>query len=312
MNRFKKALYQVPFIKKLYSVLINHHYKRLYENDTKSAAIEFYKSLHQGRIPNLDNPSTFEEKNIWLALNTDTSKWSTLSDKYAVREYINECGLSNILNEIYGKWDKASDINFESLPNEFVIKANNSCGTVLVVKNKSELDINRAKKRIDSWFKGIPYGYIGYNGHYLRIKPCIIAEKLLHDSKSKDLPIDYKFYCSYGKVFACAVMKDRSLNNTHIKHTTFFDDEWNIVYDDKGETTSSIEKPASYNKMVEYCYQLAKEFPLVRVDFYEIDEHPIFGELTFTSSIDVFSEELNRKLGEYIDLSYVRGIKNEQ
>lgn len=303
MNKIKKAIYNIPFVQKIYSIQLNRHYKALYEKSPRLAAEEFYSSIHKGKKLDLEHPQTLEEKNIWLALNTDTSMWSVLSDKYAVRDYVKKCGLSNILNDLYIKWDRVEDVDFSSLPNEFVVKANNSCATVIIVKSKEKLDIDETKKQIRSWFTGIPYGYVGYNGHYLRIKPCIIAEKFLRDSKSSELPIDYKFFCSYGKVFICAVMQNRSLQNTHNKHTTFYDEEWNVVYDDcpsgEGEL---IEKPVSYNDMVDYCYRLAKDFPFVRVDFYEIDGKPIFGEMTFTTSFDIFTDELNRELGKYVEL----------
>lgn len=311
MNKVKKIIWDnFPFVRKVYSHYITHFYKRLYEKSPRLAAETYYANIHNGKKPDLDNPKTLEEKNIWLALNTDTSMWSVLSDKYEVRNYVKECGLAHILNELYGKWDHIDDIDFSLLPNEFVIKANNSCETVLIVKNKNELDVNEAKKKINSWFKGLPYGYIGYNGHYLHIKPCIIAEKLLHDSKSKDLPIDYKFFCSYGEAFCCAVMQERTVG-THDKRTTFFDSDWNVIYDDnkinRGELLS---KPKSYDEMIQYCYRLAKDFALVRVDFYEIDGEPIFGEMTFTSGVDIFTDELNRDLGKYIDLSQERGKFN--
>lgn len=312
MNRVKKLIYEkVPFVKEMYSIYTDLHYKKLYEKDPRLAAEEFYGKIHNGKKLNLENPETLEEKNIWLALNTDTTVWSKLSDKYAVREYIKECGLPNILNELYCKWDHVDDVDFSSLPKEFVIKANNSCATVLIVEDKEKLDIVAAKKKIKNWFRGIPYGYVGYNGHYLQIKPCIIAEKLLHDSNSNGLPIDYKFYCTYGKVFACAIMQDRSILNTHVKHTTFYDIDWNVIYDDsKEKKLKTVKKPASFDAMISYCYKLSKDFPLVRVDFYEIDDAPIFGEMTFTSSFDIFTDELNREFGKYVDLSKVRGTNN--
>lgn len=307
MNRIKIAIYEIPVIKRLYDYLLNSHYRSLYKKSPRLAAEEFYSKLHGGKKPNLDDPQSFEEKNIWLALNTDTSLWTTLSDKFEVRKYVSDCGLSHILNELYAKWDSVDEIDFSSLPDEFVIKANNSCATVLIVKDKDNIDIKKARRKIRSWFKGIPYGYVGYNGHYLRIRPCIIAEKLLHDSKSSDLPIDYKFYCAYGKVFACAVMQNRSITNTHNKRTAFHDSDWSVIYDDNPSSEIPlVEKPSSYDEMVTYCHQLAKDFPLVRVDFYEINGKPIFGEMTFTSSVDVFSDTLNRELGKYIVLPIER------
>ncbi len=302
MNKLKKAIYSIPLVQMIYSIRLNRHYKALYEKSPKLAAEEFYSSIHKGKKLNLENPQTLEEKNIWLALNTDTTMWSILSDKYAVRDYVRRCGLSNTLNDLYGKWDNVEDIDFSALPKEFVIKANNSCATVIIVRDKEKLDVKETKKTIKKWFTGIPYGYVGYNGHYLRIKPCIIAEKLLHDSKSDGLPIDYKFFCSYGKVFVCEVMQGRT-EGTHSIRATFYDENWNILYDNnKVNRGKLIDKPVSYDLMVQYCYQLAKDFPLVRVDFYEIGGQPIFGEMTFTTGVSVFSDEINLELGKHIEL----------
>lgn len=305
VNKIKKAIYSIPLVKALYSICLNRHYKALYEKSPRLAAEEFYSSIHKGRKLNLKNPQTLEEKNIWLALNTDTSMWSVLSDKYAVRDYVKECGLSNILNDLYAKWDHVDDIDFSVLPNEFVIKANNSCATVILVRDKDTLDIKEIKKKIRRWFTRIPYGYIGYNGHYLRIKPCIIAEKLLHDSNSEVLPIDYKFFCTYGKVFMCEVMQGRT-EGTHSLRATLYDEKWSVIYDNnKVNKGALIEKPVSYDLMIDYCYKLAKDFPLVRVDFYEIDGKPVFGELTFTPGVTVLTDEMNNKLGQYIALPQI-------
>ena len=311
MNIIKKAIYGIPLFKKVYSIRLKRHYKALYEKSPRLAAEEFYSSIHKGTKLNLDNPQTLEEKNIWLALNTDTSMWSVLSDKYAVRDYVKKCGLSIILNDLYAKWDSVEDIDFSTLPNEFVVKANNSCATVIIVNDKAILDKNKIIREISGWFKGIPYGYVGYNGHYLRIKPCIIAERLLHDSNSEGLPVDYKFFCTYGKVFVCEVMQGRT-EGTHSIRATFYDENWDILYDNnKVNKGKLIDKPVSYNLMVQYCYILAKDFPLVRVDFYEIDGKPIFGEMTFTAGVSTFSDEINHELGKYVELPG-RIIKNDK
>ena len=305
MNIIKKAIYNIPLVQTIYSILLNRHYKALYEKSPTLAAEEFYSSIHKGKKLDLENPQTLEEKNIWLALNTDTTMWSVLSDKYAVRDYVKGCGLSHILNDLYAKWDRVDDIDISTLPNEFVIKANNSCATVIIVRDKNTLDIKETKKKIRKWFTGIPYGYIGYNGHYLRIKPCIIAEKLLHDSNSEVLPIDYKFFCTYGKVFMCEVMQGRT-EGTHSLRATLYDENWSVIYDNnKVSKGTLIKKPVSYDCMVDYCYKLAKDFPFVRVDFYEIDGKPIFGELTFTPGITVLTDEINYKLGQYIALPHI-------
>lgn len=312
MNKAKKFIWDnFPIVRKIYSQYITLHYKHLYEKSPRLAAETYYANIHGGVKPNLDDPKTLDEKNIWLALNTDTDIWARLSDKYAVREYVKECGAEEILNDLYGKWDYVDDVDFSNLPNEFVLKSNNASGTVIVVEDKNKIDIKAIKKTMRKWLpKKVTYGYIGYNGHYLKIKPCLIAEKLLHDALSVGLPIDYKFFCSYGKPFLVEVMQGRQVGS-HNRRSTYYDKDWNMIFDRNVVGTGVfLEKPQSYEQMISYCYRLARQFPFVRVDYYEIDGKPLFGELTFTPSLDYFTEEMRIKYGDYVDISSLRGKTN--
>lgn len=313
MNKAKKFIWErFPFVRKVYSHYITNFYKHLYKKSPRLAAETYYANIHNGAKPDLDNPRTLDEKNIWLALNTDTTIWTRLSDKYAVRDYVRECGCENILNELYVKWDKVEDVDFSELPNEFVLKSNNASGTVIVVEDKKKADITAIKKTMKKWLpKKASYGYIGYNGHYLNIKPCLLAEKLLHDSLSVGLPIDYKFFCSYGEPFLVEVMQGRQVGS-HNRRSTYYDKDWNLIFDRNVVGAGVIlDKPKSYDQMIEYCYILAKQFPFVRVDFYEIDGQPLFGELTFTPSLDYFTEDMRIRYGDGIDLSKVRGVGDD-
>lgn len=161
----------------------------------------------------------------WLKFRSDTSLWTELADKYKVREYIKNNGLEEILVKLYGKWDRVEDIDFEQLPNSFVLKSNNGCGTVLLVEDKTKLDLQATRKLLKKWLKQ-KYGYTTAEPHYTTIKPCIIAEEYLkwdNPSISSSL-IDYKFHCIHGSPLYIQVMSDRQPG--HIYHWNIYNTFW--------------------------------------------------------------------------------------
>lgn len=141
----------------------------------------YYKIYHE--YPDFENPQNLIEKIYWMQLYSDTSLWTKCADKYAMRDYVKECGLAEYLPKNYGKWNIVNDIDFDTLPNEFVMKTNNGCGTVLIVRDKTTLDVKSTKKRLQQWLN-IPFGWSGAELHYTRIKPCIIAEEYAYKEKN--------------------------------------------------------------------------------------------------------------------------------
>lgn len=261
---------------------------------------------------NLKSPRLFNEKILWMSFNTDTSEWTTASDKYAVRDYvINKWGSNDILNEVYGVYERAEDIDFDSLPPSFVLKTNNACATNIIVRDKTKLDVPAAIKQLNKWLR-YRYGDMTSQPHYSRIKPLIIAEKLLVQDKtdaSKSL-IDYKFNCFNGQVHSCIAMGDRTANS-HRTAKMHYDLQWNAhpeMFD--GEPNNerlsypgSFDRPESLDKMIEIASVLCKGFKYVRVDLYEIDGKPVFGELTFIPGFGIYrSLKAQRMLGDLIKL----------
>ena len=169
-------------------------------------SIEFRHAF--GRWMNWKNPHDLNEKINWLKFNSDTSFWTRCADKYAVRAYVKECGYGDNLVKLYGKWDTAQEIDWESLPEKFVMKVNNGSGDILVCADKSKLDTIRATAQFDALLNK---KFSNYNGepHYMTMKPCVVAEELLDASKQPiktDTLIDYKIWCFNGKpkyVWAC-------------------------------------------------------------------------------------------------------------
>ena len=164
-------------LKDLWGTMLYHHARRLYEKDPKLAADSMFRRVYH-RSMNLEQPQHLIEKITWLQLNSDTSLWTKCADKLRAREYVEGCGLGDYLPKLYGHWDTTDEVDVSNLPNQFVLKANNGCGTVKIVRDKSKLNMEELRKTMRKWLSR-PFGYQACQAHYLRIKPCILAEELL-------------------------------------------------------------------------------------------------------------------------------------
>jgi hypothetical protein len=256
---------------------------------------------------NWSNPRNLQEKTLWLLFNKDTSLWTFCADKYKVREYVTTCGCEDSLVKLYGMWTNINQINFESLPERFILKSNNGCGTNLVVKNKDELNYDKTIKILNSWLKK-PYGYNGSQLHYLKIEPCIIAEELLEQSDINSVAlVDYKVWCFNGKAECIIVIFNRTKDKySQIVYNLKWENISSKVYKNEScYSKSDIPKPKSFLKMIEYAERLSKKFPQVRVDFYDIKGKLYFGEMTFTAGYGDLSEEYYEYLGDKIKIGDV-------
>lgn len=252
--------------------------------------------------PNLKNPKTFNEKATLLKLNNYNNDRLVIkcADKYAVREYINDNGCINILNKLYGVYDNFDEINFNKLPNKFVIKCTHGCAYNIICSDKKNFNIDEARNKVNGWMKE-KYGYATTELHYTKIYPRIIIEKYLCDRNGK-MPIDYKFYCFNGKVECVLVCSER---DDKLK-LSYYDTSWNRLNYEKKEWSSKkeIKKPKNLDEMIKYAEKLSKEFPFVRVDFYDDDNKIIFGELTFTPACccaPYYSKTGNKELGKMLN-----------
>lgn len=274
----------------------------------KSLASHLYM-LAFGEKINWEHPKDLNQWINWIAFNTDTSKWSILADKYKVREYVKEKGYGDTLVPVLDVWDDPEKISFENLPNEFVIKINNGSGDVIIVKDKTKTNIDEIK----SYFKSLydhPYGKDTAEPHYLKIKPIVMAEKLLDSSKqavdSKSL-VDYKFFTINQKTDYCLVISNR--NKGAYSTGVYSIPDWKYcseyTHHDNHHTDSQtlIPKPQNLDKMIEMSKVLAEGFKFVRMDFYEVDNKVYFGEMTFTpvgGRIKSITPDLLVKLGSMI------------
>ncbi|MBQ4597483.1 MAG: hypothetical protein IJB12_03700 [Methanocorpusculum sp.] len=253
----------------------------------------------------LENPKTFNEKLQWLKLYDRNPAYTQMVDKYAVREYIKNTIGEEYLIPLLGVWDSFDEIDFDKLPNQFVLKTNHDSGTVVICKDKKTFDVDAARKRIN---KRINYNY--YNlwreWPYKNVKPKIIAERFMSSPGADDLT-DYKFMCFNGRVkceFTCT-----NRRSTEGLNVTFFDTDWNILPFERHYPAdkNEIEKPAMFSEMLSLSEVIAKDLKcsFVRIDFYEIEGKIYFGEFTLYpgAGMEEFTPiEWDSTLGSWIEL----------
>lgn len=276
-----------------------------------------YKKVYH-KSPNLKEPKNLVEKTYWLQLHSDTSMWTRCADKYGLRSFVEELGLEEYLPSLYGKWDKAEDIDLTGNDKPCILKTNNGCAQCVIVLDPRTVDICEIRNRFKRWLK-IPYGYAGGQLHYTRIKPCIIAEELLVQSEedkkvSPDSLIDYKVWCFNGSPECVWVAYNR--HDGAFVDMALYDLRWNSLAKYLRNTSTDIyrpdieiPKPKCLNEMLEIASKLTKPFPEVRADFYIINDRPIIGELTFTAGYGFYTDEYYEYLGSKVDLTKVLRIK---
>lgn len=290
----KKLLWPLVQLRRWHDAyLIKHNPERMFS---------IWHKRSTGVPLNIDNPQTLDDKIAYMAFRTDTSEWSRLADKVRVRDYVEECGYGEYLPKMYGTWEKADDINFDELPNAFVIKTNNASATNILVRDKSKIDVVAVRKQLDDWLKD-DYGYRTCQPHYSRIKPLILAEEFLGLGVGKML-IDYKFYCVNGAPEYVQVMSDRE-PNTHNMKISLMDMDWvnHPEYcSEIHQGAGVIPQPQSLQLMKQIASRLSTPFPFVRIDFYEVNSKPVFGEMTFTPGFDTVNMDFEKHIGKQINL----------
>lgn len=242
----------------------------------KAFKCHMYKEL------NLDSPQTLNEKLQWLKLYNRKPEYTIMVDKYAVRKYIADTIGEEYLIPLLGVWDNPDDIDFDALPNQFVLKCNHNSGLgMCICKDKRKLDIEKVK---DGLRKGLEQDYYltGREWPYKNVKHRIIAEKYMTDSPNIDEFTDYKFYCFNGYVDCVLTCIERSTGNPKFY---FFDKDWKLLrYNKRGKAAPAdftLPKPENIDEMFRIAGELSREIPFVRVDLYNSCGKIYFGELTF-------------------------------
>lgn len=275
-----------------------------------------YRCL-MGKWIDWKNPKTFTEKIQWLKLYNRKPEYTTMVDKYAVKQFVAErIGNEHIIPTL-GVWNKPEDIDWGSLPEQFVLKTTHGGGSggVVICSDINSFDKQAAISKLNASLRSDIYANYR-EWPYKNVPKRVIAEKFMAPVKTaapKDLP-DYKFFCFNGEPMYCQVIRDRHSEET----IDFYDMEWNhqefvglnpVVHNG----LNPVPCPEHLDKLIEICRKLAQDIPFVRVDMYVIDDKEYFGELTFypASGIGEFTpQEWQTRLGELIELPTAKGGVN--
>lgn len=258
-----------------------------------------------------DNPRDLNEKIQWLICHGDTSSWSRLADKLAVRDFVAQKGLGGMLVPVYGHWSKASDIDWDVLPEKFVLKCNHDSGSTHVMDKSKGFDRASVCEDLDERLSR-KYGDVNGETYYNAIKPCVMAEAFLQQSRPDGFTggerlfatlIDYKIWCFDGKPCCIWACYDRTSEGVYVN---MYDLDWrchpeaSVFTQHYRDGHGLLPKPEHLDDMLRAAASLSKGFPEVRVDFYDTQGQAWFGEMTFASlagKMDFLSDECLISLG---------------
>ncbi len=253
---------------------------------------------------NLKDPKTFSEKLQWLKLYDRKPIYTTMVDKCEAKKYVAEKIGEEYIIPTLGVWDKFDDIDFDTLPNQFVLKCTHDSGGLVICRDKKDLNKATAKEKINRSLKR-NYYHNSREWPYKNVKPRIIAEKYMEMGNDRDL-IDYKFYCFNGEPKFLYI--SHGLSNHATARISYVSFDWKKQPFKRNDFANFEElppKPINFDKMIELSRKLSVDVPFLRVDFYEINGKIYFGELTFFpgSGLTKFDPpEWDRKLGDLIKL----------
>jgi len=293
-------------IKKIPHVLWFQYWKQL-ERITKhinpfwNDAVRYYRIT--GKKMDWQHPQDISQKLLWLNRYHQPQLKADCADKYRMKEYVRSCGLEEINVPLLGVWDDPCKIDFDALPDQFVLKTNNGCGTNIICKDKLQINEEEAKRKLHDWLQ-IDFGKLFNELHYLKIEPCVFAEKYLPTDGLYQT--DYKFQCINGEPYCILICADRDASG----HAQLFSYnlQWERVTLLNGEEHTlgrEFARPANLTKMIDAARILAKPFPYVRVDFYEVAGKLYIGELTFTpygNIMTYYKDEVLEDMGRQLIL----------
>lgn len=266
-----------------------------YDNPKRVTVLWYLSRI--GSFPHLRHPRNFNEQLLAINLHAygdekERAIRIRCADKYEVRSYVEERGHGAILNDCYGVYESAEDIDFDLLPMQFVLKLTNGCGQNLICKDKTHLDYTNLKSTVSRWIAdSSQFGLKRAEWHYSAIKPRIIAEKYLSSLGESVSLIDYKFHCLHGKVAGILVCYDRDPESHHA-NLDYYTPDWVLtegIISRAHVHRRPIPKPASLDRMLRIAEDLSRGIDYVRVDLFEIDNEPVFSEMTFTPAGNIMT-----------------------
>lgn len=259
-----------------------------------------------GYTLDIDNPQTFNEKIQWLKLHDRNPLHINMVDKYLAKQEV-----AAIIGEKYivptlGVWENIDSVDFDNLPDQFVLKCTHDSGGLVVVKNKHSINMAQVKNKLQKCLKRNFY-YLSREWPYKHIKPRIIAEEYLDDGKNS-VPEDYKIYCMNGKPRYIVIFHNRFNNNRELSESVY-DINWNkqnFSFDKHFKIEESVsEKPECLEEMLELAEKLCKDLCQVRVDFYIVNNKIYFGEITYYTAsglMPMIPPEMDSVIGDMFDL----------
>ncbi len=276
-------------------------------SDETFAKIKYKEST--GKTLNLKNPTTFNEKLWWLKLNNRDPLLTLCTDKYKVRDYVKKCGLGHILITLYGVYNDAKDINFDTLPDKAFIKTNHGSGTNIIWDRSRPFNISKFKKEFNKALRR-NYFWQSREWNYKNIEPKIIIEEVLENEEKSPL-VDYRFLCFDGAVKLIFVdIETASSDGSHNPYAkrNVYDKNFNYLDIKVGRehfNPSLVKKPCNLDEMIRYAEILSNPFPHCRIDLYNIDGKVYFGEITFYHggcSQIITPGEWDKRIGDWINL----------
>lgn len=282
-----------------FGVVLRRVMSKHIKDDRRFIKWEYFSGM--GKFPNLENPRTFNEKLQWLKLNDIHPEYTDLVNKVEAKKVVAKIiGEEHIIKTL-GVWERFEDINFDTLPDSFVLKTSHDSGGVAVCHDKSPETIKAAKKKIEKSMRN--NYYLEHREYpYKNIKSRILAEELMVDESGTELK-DYKFFCFDGEPKMLFVATDRPIDTRF----DFYDMNWNHLPFKQGHpwATKEIKKPKGFEEMKQLASKLSQGFPHIRVDLYDINGKIYFGELTFfhfSGNVPFEPEEWDYKIGEWLKL----------
>lgn len=276
--------------------------------DTVYIQLVYHK--HFGRFADLKHPRTFNEKIQWLKLHDRNPQHTIMVDKYLAKDYVaGSIGREYIIPTL-GVWERPEDIEFDKLPEQFVLKWNHDSGSIVICKDRNTFDKQAALRKLSGREKYNGYNY-GREWPYKNVKPVIIAEAYMEDDPVKGELSDYKIHCFNGEPKVVQVIADRFSKDGMVNdHYTLEWEKLDLVRGHYSTGTKSVPRPAELDEMLRLAKMLSKGTTYLRTDFYIVNHHIYFGELTFfpASGFNPFTpEKWDSIFGEWIRLPINKG-----
>lgn len=254
------------------------------------------------RLPHIKNPRDYSEFIFRDNLLQRHNCHAYLADKYEVRKYVEERGLGSILTKLYGVWEDASEIDFSTLPDQFVLKYNHSSGMNIVCFDKSKLNIEDTVHQLSEW--GRIKHPIPFESHYFKIKPLIICEELIPNNDDGFFPMDYKIHCANGKAIfiQCCFERDERDESKMVAYTPSWERKDYIVHTIHYSDVE-LPKPKHLQEMINAAETLSAGLEYARIDLYDTQDRIIFGEITLTPQggwLSNLTDEIKVIMGNHI------------